>query len=421
MDVSESARIHQFDNGLTLIAERMDWLESAAFTLLLPAGCSRDPADRAGLSNLLCEMVQRGCGDRDSRQFVEDLDNLGADRSASVSNAHGSFSAAIPAGKLYETLAIHADVVRRPLLPEDQLEDGRMACFQEIRSLEDDLPQKVFQELKRRRYPDPWGRSTQGTMESVAAITMEDLRQQFADVYRPDEAILSVAGNVDWDELKTQVERLFGDWSGTACPETELTPAAGGYQHIDCESSQTHIGVTWPSLAYSDPDYFLARGAIGVLSDGMSSRLFTEVREVRGLCYAVFASCHATRDLGSVFCYAGTSTERAQETLDVLLAEVQKLAAGIHDDELSRLKAKLKSSLVMQQESSVVRSGSNADDWHFLSRVRSPEEITQIINDLTTEKINSWLAANPPRDFTLVTLGANKLETCVEISSAHTE
>ena len=119
---------------------------------------------------------------------------------------------------------------------------------------------------------------------------------------------------------------------------------------------------------------------MGVLSDGMSSRLFTEVREKRGLCYTVYASCHSLKDRGSVICYAGTTTERAQETLDVMFAELVRLEQGIQPDELHRLKARIKSSLIMQQESSTSRSGSIAADWYYLNRVRTLDELGAIID-----------------------------------------
>lgn len=407
---------HQFDNGLVLLAEPMDWLESAAFSLLVPAGCSQEPADRLGLANFVCEMVQRGCGERDSRQFVSDLELVGADMSASASNAHTSFSGAMPTDGLYEALSIYADVVRRPHLPIDQLEDARLVCFQEIRSNDDDLPQKVFQALRLLRYGTPYGRSAPGAIESVERISLDDIRQYFEQSYGPHRAILSVAGKFDWPRLRDHVGELFGDWKTKETAELEETPASENHRHLPHDSSQTQIGVAFPSVPYSHPDYFQARGAVGVLSDGMSSRLFTEVREKRGLCYAVYATCHSLRDRGSVLCYAGTTAERAQETLDVLVGELVRLGDGIQADELDRLKAKIKSGLIMQQESSPARSGSIAADWYHRGRVHTVEELGRIIDGLTCDSINEYLASHPPREFSVVTLGAKELEKPGEVS-----
>jgi predicted Zn-dependent peptidase len=137
--------------------------------------------------------------------------------------------------------------------------------------------------------------------------------------------------------------------------------------------------------------------------------LFTEVREKRGLCYTVYASYHTHRDRASVMCYAGTTAERAQETLDVTLGELRRLAQGVEPRELDRLKARVKSGLIMQQESSSARSGAIAREWYHLGRVRSMEEIGRLVDSLTCESLGRYLAANPPRDFTIVTLGQKPL------------
>ena len=408
--MTKSIEIHEYDNGLTLVTQRMDWLESAAFSLLVPAGCSRDPKTLLGLSNFTCEMVQRGCGPRDSRQFINDLENLGVDNSASVTNAHTTFGGAMPAEKLELAIPIYADLVLRPHLPEAQLEDGRLTCVQEIRALDDDLSQRTMQELRRRQYGDPFGRNSQGTLESIEQVQLDDIQQYFRTHYRPNGAILSAAGKIDFPRLRDQVEELFGAWQPQEASELLESAPERSYVHIPHESSQTHIAVAYPSVHYGHPDYYQARGAVGVLSDGMSSRLFTEVRENRGLCYAVYAVCHTVKERGCVVCYAGTTNERAQETLNVVIDELKKLEAGIQPDELQRLKARLKSALIMQQESSSSRSGSIAADWYYLNRVQTLEEVGRIVDGLTCDSVNGYLAEHPPADFLVVTLGQQPLE-----------
>lgn len=400
---------HQLASGLVLIAEEMDWLESAAFALLVPAGASLEAAGQDGLGHLTCEMIERGAGERDSRQIVTDLENLGADCSSSCSNTHTSFGGAMPAESLEATLGIYADIVQRPHFPEDELEDARLGCLQEVHALEDDLAQKLLLELRKRFYADPHGRSALGTVEGLTRLTHADVRQFFQALYRPQQAILSVAGKIDWPRIKEHVQKVFGDWQPGAAPATKETPPPRGYQHLHVDSSQTHIGLGYEGLSYADPDYFQLRGAVGVLADGMSSRLFSEVREKRGLAYTVFAMCHTLKDRGGVFAYAGTTAERAQETLDVLSAELRKLPQGITAEELGRLKGKIKRALILQQESSPSRAGSMAFDWYFLGRVRPMAELSKIIDELSVESINGWLAKHPPGKFTVVTLGKDPL------------
>lgn len=396
--------------GLTLIAESMDWVESAAMTLLLPAGAAVDPTDRQGLGNLTCEMVQRGCGDRSSRQFVADLENLGVDLSGSVSNGYTAFSGAMVADNLPEALSILADLVRRPHIPADQLEDGRHVCFQEIHALEDDLPQRAIMRLRQLHYPDPYGRSSIGDMPSVSSITHEEVRQHHAKYYGPTGAILAVAGKFQWDRLRDTVQQQFGEWQPVERAEIEESPPPRGYEHLESESTQTHICVAFDSVPYHHEQYIQARAAVGVMSDGVSSRLFTEVREKRGLCYTVSAHCHSTRQSGAIVAYAGTTTERAQETLDVMLAEFGRLREGVQQDELDRLKARIKSALIMQQESSGARASSLAGDYYFYDRIRPIEELRALVDGLTVDSINQFLAGRSFREPTAVTLGPNPLE-----------
>ena len=407
--MTQKIHTHQLASGLTLVAEEMPWLESAAFALLMPAGCAHESADKLGLASLTCEMAQRGAGPRDSRRFIADLENLGADTSASVSIAHTSVGGAMPSESLPQVLGMFADLVQRPHLPEDQLEDARLGCLQEVRSVEDDLAQKTMQQLRKRHYASPWGRSSQGTADTVSGVTMADVRRHFQTRYSPQGAILSVAGKFDWKKLQAEVERLFGDWKVAAAASIQETPPERRYLHIATESNQTHIGIALEGLSYSHPDYFQIRGAVGCLSDGMSSRLFAEVREKRGLVYTVYAMCHSLKDRGSVLAYAGTTSERAQETLDVMLAELQNLHRGITSDEIDRLKGRIKRSLIIQQESSPSRAGSIALDWYYLKKVRTMAELSGIIDGLTADSINTWLAANPPRAFTVVTIGKEQL------------
>lgn len=401
---------HSFDNGMVLLAEPMTSLESAAFTFLTPAGSVFDPDDRAGLGTLTNELALRGSGSRDNRQFIEDLDNLGIERAEGVSELHTNYRGASLAKNLAPALAIYADLLRRPHLPADELEPSRLAALQELQSIEDEPSQKVMIELGRRHYPSPWGRPSQGDLGGLNSITLGDIQRHFALCYRPNGTILGVAGNIDWERLKDQVAELFADWKPVEAPTLAEGPRGVRCEHLLHESNQTQIGIAYESVPYNHPDYFQIVGAVGVLSGGMSARLFTEVREKRGLCYSVYATTHSLKDQGSVLCYAGTSAERAQETLDVTLGELERLALGIEPGELSRLKARVKSGLIMQQESSSARSGAIARDWYHLGRVRTLDEVGALVDQLTRDSISDYLAAHPPGDFTIVTLGQTPLK-----------
>ncbi len=408
--MTEPILSHTFPNGLVLVAEPTLSLQSAAFTFLVPAGCAYDPPDRSGLGGFTCEMALRGAGSRDSRQFIIELDNLGVEHHESVTAAHTGFSGAMLSENLLAALALYADLLQRPHLPEDQLEAARLVMFQELRAVEDEPAQKVMLELRKGHYPQPWGRPPQGEREALDEITIEDVRSHLDRSYHPGGTILGVAGRFDWRQLKDTVGRLLGDWKPREGIPVVEEPQTRRYKHLDYKSNQTQIGIAYPSVPYRDENYFQAWGAVGVLSGGSSARLFTEVRERRGLCYSVYAVCHTLRDRGAVFCYAGTSADRAQETLDVTVGELARLADGIENGELERLKARMKSALIMQQESSAARSGAIARDWYHLGRARTLDEVGRLVDALTHRSINAYLADHPPGNFTVATLGPHKLE-----------
>jgi len=276
-------------------------------------------------------------------------------------------------------------------------------------ALEDDLPQKVITELRSRQYGQPDGRHCHGTIESNHNIKLDHLLEFHHANFRPNGTIISIAGNIQWDQLQHELGELFADWERKKEPEPHQHPPTTGPYHIPFQSQQTQIGLAYESLPYAHPDYFQARGSVGVLSDGMSSRLFYEVREKRGLCYSVFASCHSLKERACVICYSGTTADRAQETLDVLLEQLINLRNGIREDELRRLKVQIRSGLMMQQESCRARAAALAVDWLHLGPLRTLDELNQQINELTVDSINQYLVDHPPRNFNLVTLGPEPL------------
>jgi predicted Zn-dependent peptidase len=401
---------HEFPNGLVLIAESIPGVQSAAFTLLLPAGAAYESPQGAGAATMLSEWIMRGAGARDSHALLSALDNLGVSHGASAQTVHSSVAAATLGRNLIPALEIFADVVLDPHLDDEEIEPIRALALQNLRSLEDDPGTKVIYELRKRHFPDPWGRPAPGTPEGVAALAPDDLRQFHQAHYQPNGAILGVAGAIDWPTLRDAVGRLFGDWKPRPAPSVQETATGPRRDHLLRETQQIQIALAYPTATVASPDYYRARAAAAILGGYSSARLFTEVREKRGLCYSVYASYEGQRDRAAILCYAGTAADRAQQTLDVTIAEIERLGReGIESEELETMRAGLKSSLIMQQESSMSRSGSLASDWYFLGRVRSLDEISAALDALTTESVSAFAAAQDLAEMTILTLGPNAL------------
>lgn len=400
---------HTFPNGLTLLAERMETVRSAALNFLIPAGCAYDPKESLGLGSVLSDLITRGAGNRDSRQLTLALDGLGFDRDEGVGTMHMRFWGSTLARNLLPGLELYADIIRRPHLPEDQLDPVRALALQDLQSLEDEPKHKVLIALREHHFPEPLGRDRHGNREGIETITIERARKHYQRYFQPRGSILAAAGNIEWKPLQEKVGQLFGDWQNGDEPKFSIGQPRAKTRHIDKDTQQTQIGIAYDSVPFGHAEYYAAMGAVNVLSGGMSARLFTEVREKRGLCYSVWASYQTFKDRAGVICYAGTTNERAQETLDVTVAELKRLAQGIEPDEVSRVQAGLKSSLIMQEESTSARAGSIASDWYYLGRVRSFDEIQKGIDSLTPASIVAHLKHWPPHDFTIVTLGPKAL------------
>jgi predicted Zn-dependent peptidase len=400
---------HRLANGMSLLIQPMPWLRTAAFTLAVRGGVQQEPDDLAGLASMVCEMVQRGAGHHSSRDLVAVQDNLGMDRSSGVSTANASFGAAMPAESLADGLKLYADILRRPHLPANQLDDARMMMIQELRAIEDEPAQRVMRRVRELQYGPRLGRSSHGTLDSLQRISSEAVRDFYAANYHAGGAILTVAGNVDPVAVVEQAEQAFGDWRARETPQPLTPDGTAGYEHIAADSSQTHIGFSFPRIQYGHPDYFRMRAGVGILSDGMSSRLFDRVREKRGLCYTVSASCHSLINTGAVFGYAGTTPARAQETLDVTLAEIKHFVDDLEPGELERWKVRIESALIMEQESSASRASSLASDFYQVGRAIPTEELSDIIESLTLETVRDYWSENPADAFRIVTLGPDPL------------
>ncbi|HUG91839.1 MAG TPA: pitrilysin family protein [Planctomycetaceae bacterium] len=402
--------IHPFDNGLTLIVEPMTSVQSAAFSLLVPAGSIFDQPRHNGSAALLTELIVRGAGPLTNEQLSAALDDLGVQRHEHAGTVHVSFTGATLAANLPRALDLYGDILRRPMLPPEQFEPARSGVRQSLEAVEDEPRQKVMIELRRRCYDAPWGLPSDGSLEDLPNLSIDSVRDHYERCFRPNGTILGIAGNVDFREIRDVVGRVFGDWPARSDPTFATGPRAPSPDHIPHESEQTHIGVAYEAVPFRHPDYYAAWAAVSVLSGGMSSRLFTEVRERRGLCYSVYAALRSLKDEARVLCYAGTTNERAQQTLDVTLAELVRLGDSIAEDELARSKAMAKSSLIMQQESTSSRSSSIAGDWYHLRRVRTLDEIRQKIDSLTVENVLAYVHEHPARDFTIVTIGPEALK-----------
>jgi predicted Zn-dependent peptidase len=400
---------HVLKNGMVLLGEPMEAVGSVAFGFMLPAGAALLPDGCCGAGGVIAEWIFRGAGNRNSRRLGDALDGLGLARSRSVGSSHITVGAALEAGNLAQTLDLYADIILKPSLEDEQFELARQLAVDGVLSLDDDPRQKVMLKLREQFYPSPLGRSPVGDIAQLKALTTTKAKQIIKNNFNLSQTIFSVAGKYDFDAVCQQIEKLFDTERQENTGQVTVGSKAGKYTHLDNDGAQVHIGLMTETVKPTDEDYYNARVAVSVLSGGMSARLFTKVREERGLCYAIGARYHSLKEAAGIMCYAGTTPDKAQETLDVIIRQFNELGDGISEEEIQRAKVGLESSLILSSESSSSRAGSIASDYYMLGRIRSLDEIKEKIDQTSVDSVLGFLRNNKFEDFTVVTIGPKQV------------
>ncbi len=401
---------HILKNGMVVLGEPMEAVGSVAFDFMLPAGASQLPNGCCGAGSVIADWIFKGTGDKDSRGLGDALDSLGLHRVSSVGSSHITIGAVLEAGNLAEAIELYADIILRAGLKEDQFELARQLAIDGVCALDDNPRHKVMLKLREQFYPSPLGRSPLGEITELKTLTAQISKQIIKNNFNLSQTIFVVAGKYDFNAIVAQMEKLFSNTKDETKQRVVLgEKKAGKYTHLHNDGAQVHIGLMTETVKPTDEDYYNARVAVSVLSGGMSARLFTEVREKRGLCYAVGAQYHGLKEVSGIACYAGTTPDKAQETLDCVMAEFNRLGDGISEEEIERAKVGLKSALVLQSESSGSRAAGVGGDYYMLGRVRSLDEIKNKIEATTVNSVLGFLQNNKFRDFTVVTIGPKKV------------
>lgn len=406
--------MRRLDCGATLVTERIDGVSSAAIDWLVPAGCAYEPEPRQGAGAMWSELLVRGSGTLDSRGAADAFDRLGAGRACEVGMLFMRLHATLLGERAGGVLPLLADMVLRPRMAEEAVEPSRDLALQALESLRDNPQERATLAARARHFPSPFNRSGMGTEEGLRALTRADLASAWSRLAVPSGSIIAAAGRVDPDAMAADLNRLLDGWSGAHAEPARGPAPARGYAHEPDETNQVQILLVHDAPSERDEaSSVLERIVVSVLSGGMSGRLFSEVREKRGLCYSVSAGYRGDRDFGSVTAYVGTTPERAQESLDVLVAELGRIGApagAVTPEEFQRAVIGMKSRLVFSGESTGARAGAIASDTHRLGRARTLDELARRIDAVTLDQVNAYLAGRTLGTVTVQTLGPRELK-----------
>lgn len=373
-----TTRVTRLNNGVRVVTDAMPHLQSASVGTWIDAGARYETAEQNGISHLLEHMLFKGTARRSARAIAEEIEDVGGHMNAYTSRDHTTYYAKVLTQDVPLAVDILADILQNSRFDPVELEREQEVIVQEIGQVEDTPDDIVFDYLQERAFPDqPLGRSILGTEEQVESFDRQMLVEYLEAHYRGGNLVVTGAGNVDHDALVRLVEQGFGDLPAERRHGFAPARYEGGDKRFERDTEQLHITLGLPSLAFDDPDYYALQVFSTMLGGGMSSRLFQEVRENRGLAYSVysFTSCHA--DTGLFGIYAGTGPEAAGELVEVMARETKGMCEAAPDAEVARARAQLKAGLLMSLESTSSRIEQLGRQMLIFDRILSIEEMVE--------------------------------------------
>ena len=399
---------HTCSNGLQVITEFIPNVKTVALHWGIRAGVASNVHD--GESVVLAELIQRGVLGFDAKQHNDALDNIGAKRHISCGVEFMYVSSVLLGNRLFEALPLLGAYLLSPTLPEGDLPACKSLCLQSISSISDNPSHLGAIELNVHHLPAPFNRSAYGTESCIDNVTIEQLRDVYKQLFIPSDSIVVIAGDVDHDKSVSEIEQLISNWTGSNTRTIAATPSDRGEHWVEQDSSQVHLSFAFDGPNATDEHSILESVAISVFGGASSGRLFTEVRQRRSLCYSVSAQYAPAKERSTVRIHAGTTPQRAEETVQVCMEQLSELRRGITKEEFTRTIQRMKSRTVMHGESTTARASALWGDQYALSKTRSLADRLQEIEAVKFDEVNDWLAKREYGDLTFVAVGPEEIK-----------
>jgi predicted Zn-dependent peptidase len=351
-----SVEVTTLKSGLRVVTDAMPHLQSASLGVWVASGSRKEHLDEHGISHFLEHMAFKGTRRRTARQIVEEIEAVGGDLNAATSAETTAYYARVLKADVPLALDVVADILSEPAFDPAELTREQNVIVQEIGAVADTPDDLIFEHLQITAFPDqPLGRSILGTPTTVRSFDDNGLRGYLARNYRAPEIIVGAAGAVDHAAIVAEVEERFASFGGTAGPSAEPARFAGGSYVEERELEQVHVALALPGVSQTDPTLYSLQVFNNALGGGMSSRLFQEAREKRGLCYSIYSFHAPYSDVGMFGLYAGTDAADTAELMRLVVDEISNCAATLSEVEVARAKAQMKAGLLMALESSGAR------------------------------------------------------------------
>jgi predicted Zn-dependent peptidase len=390
-----SVDVTALDNGFRVISHRMPHLETASLGVWVGAGARSETASQHGISHLLEHMAFKGTARRSVRQIAEEIESVGGELNAATSPDTTAYYARVMKADIPLAVDIIADIVRDPKFGADELAREQDVILQEIAAAEDSPDDVAHDLVQDAAFPgQALGRPILGTRDSVRSFAPEDLTAYMNAHYAPGSMVLAAAGAVDHGELVDLASAAFGDMEARSAPPPEPARYVGGFRRSSKAFEQSHIVLSFQGPSYCDDAMYTGQILSSMLGGGMSSRLFQEAREARGLCYSIYSYCWGLCDTGLFGIHAATGPEQVLELTQLAWEELEKLASEpVKDDEIARAKAQIKSGLLMSLESSGSRAEQVARQTLAFGAPREIGELVAKVEAVDKEAVRALASA----------------------------
>jgi len=385
-----TVQVTTLPSGISVVTDTMPHLETASLGVWVAVGSRDERLNEHGISHLLEHMAFKGTRRRSARQIAEEIDAVGGDLNAATGLETTAYYARVLKADMPLAIDVLADILSEPTFDSENVTLEQNVIIQEIGAVADNPDDLVFEHLSAIAFPDqPFGRSILGTTKTVRSFTGGTLRDYLTRNYRAPDMVVAAAGAVDHGAVVDNVTSRFAGFTGPASATPEPARFGGGNYIERRDLEQVHIAMALPGLAVTDPTVYSLDAFANILGGGMSSRLFQEARENRGLCYSIAAFHVPYSDIGMFGLHAGTDASDTEELMRVIVGEIAAAAEAVSEPEIERAKAQMKAGLLMAMESSAARITRLANNMVMRGRPMTVEELVEKIDAVSAASVRA--------------------------------
>lgn len=377
-------------NGMRIVSDSMESVETVSVGVWVEVGTRHEHPDVNGISHLLEHMAFKGTRRRSAREIAEEIETVGGHLNAYTSRENTAYYAKVLKEDLPLAIDVLADILQHATMDPDELSRERAVIVQEIMQTNDTPDDVIFDHFQEVAFPNQaLGRPVLGQAERIQNLPRETIIDFMQSNYSAPRMIVAAAGKLDHEELVSLAEKAFIDLPEKDKLTYEAAQYSGGQFRKSRDIEQAHIVLGFEGIPYESPEFYAASTFSNLFGGGMSSRLFQEIREKRGLVYSIYSFVSCYHDSGIFGIYAGTGEDEAKELIPVICNEIKNITNGIKENEIDRARAQLKSATLMSLESTSSRCEQLARQLMIFKRPLPVDEIVEKIESVTKSDVQN--------------------------------